>query len=155
RREPQPASSSGKLLQYRARLRFGTARTQRLREVPTGRGILRIRRQGGAQQSLGFRRIAAEQARQLEQKCALCGERVAGMRRELERSVDLAVQPAEREDAHHTRATGLQALAQIAEHAEVRSRILIANSHRVLGELETARQDAFSFGSGKTVGLLA
>jgi len=105
--------------------------------------IVGIECDGASQEAFPFPRIAAEEARQLDEHLSLCGQRRRIVRGERQRDVDLPLhspQVAERREQPPSVPLHLEALAEVTEDGEVRDGIPGVCSHGLLGAGETARE---------------
>ena len=134
------------------RLVLRAPRPERPREVEARAEVVRVDFQRAAELPLGVLRVAAEQARRVEEQRALSGERISEVRRQLEGAIDLAPQPAklgQRADAG-PRAPHLT--AEAAEDREVGERVAVVGGDRPLGLRERAVEQCRTLALGSVVG---
>src|SRR5439155_8832229 len=89
-----PTGDLERALGLGVRLVLRAPRPERPREVEARAEVVRVDFQRAAELPLGVLRVAAEQARRVEEQRALSGERISEVRRQLEGAIDLAPQPA-------------------------------------------------------------
>src|SRR5947207_4079298 len=134
------------------RLVLRAPRPERPREVEARAEVVRVDFQRAAELPLGVLRVAAEQARRVEEQRALSGERIGEVRRQLEGAIDLAPQTAklgQRADAG-PRAPHLT--AEAAEDREVGERVAVVGDDRPLGLRERAVEQCRTLALGSVVG---
>src|SRR5262249_30657447 len=115
----------------------------------------RIRRYGTVGGLFGRRRIAAEQARQLEQERRFGDQRGGGGWGELERAVELTAQAVDGAELPDVQAVELDPSAEVAEDREVRGGVGIVAGGRALRERETAVEQRVALDVGAVGGFVA